>query len=152
MKKLFPVMKKILFRAGVASLAVNIVLLVYSAASGKSYFTVPRIERRGAEPYLAAACIVSLPLPDYDGPALSFGTISLTLRQGDTAYLQFSTLKYNRQTNKTFQYRCDRTVVEVTTDNGRAAIKALSTGETMLEALTEGGVIPVCLVTVERPL
>jgi hypothetical protein len=141
--------KKIVFAAGVVSLAINAVLLVYGIASGKSYFAVPRIENSGEEPYLIAACIVALPLPDYDGPALSFGTLSLTLRVGDTAYLQFSTLENSRQTNTAFRYRCDSTVVEVTGDNGRTIIKALSAGETMLEAVTPDGVIPVCIVTVE---
>jgi hypothetical protein len=147
MNKILSLSRKILFRTGIISLTINLALLVYGIASGKSYFAVPRIEQRGAD-YLTAACIVSLPLPDYDRPALSFGTLCLTLRQGDTAYLQFSILEYYRQSNKSFHFRCDRTVLEVTNGNGRTMVKALSPGETMLEALTGGGVIPLCLVAV----
>jgi hypothetical protein len=105
MGKILSTARKILFRAGIVSLVINAVLLVYGIASGKSYFAVPRIENSGEEPYLTAACIVALPLPGYDGPALSFGTLSLTLRVGDTAYLQFSTVSQGACRERLYSYR-----------------------------------------------
>jgi cytochrome c-type biogenesis protein CcmE len=50
MDKRFLMARKILFIPGIISLALNLYLLVYGIASGKSYFAVPRLDSHGPEP------------------------------------------------------------------------------------------------------
>jgi hypothetical protein len=139
----------ILFRLGIMSLAVNGVILVFALSANKDYIGIPRLETGDTNAQIAAACIVTMPVSDSGGPAVSFGTISVTLREGDTAYLQISALEHKVQSYTRLQYRCDRSIVDVSNDRFRTRIAARAKGQTMLEALTDSGLIPVCLVTVE---
>jgi hypothetical protein len=142
--------RKALWIAGMVSIAVNVVVFSFSAGSGDDYLIIPRLVSGEDGEQLAAACVVTVPVPEYGMPLVSFGTISFALKEGDTAYLQVSVLQDKRQSFTRLPYMCDRSVIEVTQDRRRTIIKAIAKGETLMEVFDEqGNRIPVCHVTVQ---
>ncbi|GHV06744.1 hypothetical protein FACS189485_15790 [Spirochaetia bacterium] len=146
MKKLN--VKKVVFVVAGVSLVINALLITISFSIKKDFIAIPKLEKDRGE--YAAACIVTAPAGDVFNAGVTFGTISIVMEKGDTAYLQISTLADKHQSYTRLQYVCDREVVSVSNDRFRTAITALATGETLLEAFDDqGGKIPVCLVTVK---
>jgi hypothetical protein len=130
---------------GLIYLAVNVVLLIAHSLSDKDYLVIRKPE---AGQY-AAYSIVNAPARFDHAGALTFVPFALDLRQGDSAFIQSGVRKNGLQRDSSFSFSYDKIVISVKSKKTGAVITATAPGQTLLEAVVDGNITPVCLITVK---
>ena len=99
----------------------------------------------GGGPYTVGACIVSV---RDDGGNIVFSPVTLRLRSGEKAHLQYAAVRDGAQINIALESLYDRSLVSVTQTGYGVLITALAPGETTLQTVTTEGIRDVAVVTV----
>ncbi|MDR2661832.1 MAG: hypothetical protein LBC31_02410 [Treponema sp.] len=130
----------------IVSLIVNVLftlLLVFAAVSKHSVITYQAMDTEDRR-YAAAVCVVSIP---EDGLVV-FSPVSITLRSGETAALQFSAIREGNQLTLSLDPLYDREIVSVTPGPYGLLITGKNAGEAVLQTLTPEGIRDIAVVTV----
>ena len=132
----------------IVSLTLNALVaafLGFAFSSKKAFIAYEDMDTNGLR-YTAAVCAASVP----EGQAAVFGPVEFTLRPGETAALQFSARINGSQLNAALDPLYDRDIVEVHPSPFGLRIKALKSGEAVLQTLTARGIRDVAVVTVSE--
>jgi hypothetical protein len=128
----------------IISLALNFVfillfvLALFQGPAALSFYDLP------GSPVTAAALAA---VPRESGSVV-FNAVEITLQNGGRAALQFSAVAGGRQSNLFFTALYDHAVISVTRTGYGVLITALSPGETVMQALGDGGFRDIALVRV----
>jgi hypothetical protein len=127
----------------VISVVFNILVILFFALASLSpsplSFTLGSFSRR----YLHSALIVSVPWHEND-PSVVFGPVEIALRKGALAALQFSMIRDNPaskktyQTNMAFEPLYDPAVIKIEPTGYGIYIYAVKAGETALQIFSGG--------------
>jgi hypothetical protein len=104
--------------------------------SSSLYFQTP------PDDYTTAAAVVSLP----SGGEASFELITMSLRPGEKAFLQFSFVSSQKQANLLINALFDPGIISVSHAAYGIEITALSEGETLMQTVTNDGIKNVALI------
>ena len=96
--------------------------------------------------YATGVCIASVPR----GGSVVFGTVELTIKQGEEASLQFSSVMEKTQSNIALEVLYDRAVLRVERSPYGLTVKALAPGTALLQTVTQDGIRDVASVIVEE--
>ena len=130
------------------SLAFNLVLLLFVLAVNNDYIAIPKLSRD--IPEYAAACVVTAPAREDLSSFISFGPLRISARTGDLLGIQISAYMGKQQSFTRLRYVYDKSILDVRNDSRRTLIKALSPGESFLEAVDVSGErIPIAYITVQ---
>jgi hypothetical protein len=99
-------------------------------------------------PYTTAAALVSFPS---ETGSVVYGPVSITLATGDRAVLQISAVTGKRQANRLITALYDHSVISSAETGFGIVITALKAGTTVLQTLTEEGIVDIAAVTVAGP-
>lgn len=139
---------KIFFAAACASFAVNfvviaivILLAVFLPKHNTAAFVCPKPDEANA----SSAFIISLPMENTD---INWNTPSVTLRKGDSCYIQLSTLLDNQQINTGIEPLYDHNVLNVKTMALGVSVTAIGEGSTSLQTISTYGIRDVLTITV----
>jgi len=132
----------------VVSLLVNLVFILLLILSGFS--KTSSVSFFKPEGYVTAAAVISVP----ETRSASVDMMSLNLKPGDAAYLQFSIFsgakKQGKQGNLVFTPLYDPNVVSVSQTGFGLEITALKEGSALIQTLANDGIKDVALVTVSE--
>ncbi|MDR2865337.1 MAG: hypothetical protein LBV68_07005 [Spirochaetaceae bacterium] len=96
-----------------------------------------------------AACIVGVQTDAGENEQLfDFGAITLNLKKGYQAYVQFSLLSLKTQNNLMFVYLYEHDILDVKITGAGVTITALKAGDSFLQAFTENGAREIALIHV----
>jgi len=127
----------------VLSLTVNsiffaaLIAALFSNSSSFYYHSPP-------DNYITAAAVVCIP---QEGEAV-FDLISLSLKPGEKAFLQFSFISQKKQGNLLISPLYDPNIISISNAAYGVEITALSEGETLMQALTNDGVKNIAFIRV----
>jgi hypothetical protein len=118
------------------SLAVNALFLAFLTPA---FFlkTASIAFKAPEEGSITAAAVASVPA---DGGQIVFNAAEITLRQGSSAYYQFSLVTGGKQANWPAETLYDHDVISVKPDGYGLRIAALAPGETVMQTLTPEGI------------
>jgi hypothetical protein len=122
--------KIILFAVFLLSVFFNVLIIVSALANTSAFFSY-----RKTDNYFSGAQVVSVP----EGRQVEFGIITVSLLEGDTAYLQYSVISRDGQVNYNNQYLFDGGIVNVENDFFGIRITALKEGEALLQVFSNNG-------------
>jgi hypothetical protein len=95
------------------------------------------LEKETGEKYFTGAVIMSVPLEEennfYDTPYLTFSQAQITLKEGESAYLQYTVRRERRQYDLQINYLYDAEIIQITTEKNRAKITAVKAGESTIQ-------------------
>jgi len=106
--------------------------------SSSFYYQTPPDE------YVTAAAFVSLP----SGDEAVFELITISLKPGEKAFLQFSFISQKKQGNLLISSLYDPNIVSISNAVYGVEITALSEGETLMQTVTNDGIKNVALIKV----
>jgi len=100
----------------------------------------------GEREFTSAAQIVSI--PDDGVSSAAFGPFDLTIRLGDSAYIQISAIRERVQQSLLLSGIYDTRIVELKQARYGVRVSALSIGETAIQSITSKGVTTLAVVKV----
>jgi hypothetical protein len=116
--------------------------LVFARKGGSAFLSY---EAPGSG-YVSGAAVISVP----EGGSAEFGAVSISLFEGEAAFLQFSLMRDGVQANWSNRYLFDGGIVSVEDAPFSAKITALKEGEALLQTFSNGGFRDIALVTVRK--
>ncbi|MCL2381223.1 MAG: hypothetical protein FWC64_06470 [Treponema sp.] len=93
---------------------------------------------------ITAAVIVSVP-PD---STVTFNPVEITMRTGESAFLQIASAIDGRQANWLVQALYDRHVISTSPNASGVTITAVAAGECVMQTLTNDGIMDVAIIRV----
>jgi len=134
--------KSLLFAFSLFFNAVFILLIILSGHSKISTFSFFNREN-----YITAAAVVSVP----DTQTASVELITINIKPGDKAYLQFSVISsQKKQGNFLFNALYDPNIVSVSQTGFGLEITALREGSTLMQTLANDGIKDIAMVNVTK--
>jgi len=106
--------------------------------SSRFYYETP------PDNFITAAAVVSLP----SGDEAVFELVTISLKPGEKAFLQFSFITRNKQGNLLINSLYDPAVISISNASYGVEITALSEGETLMQTITIDGIKNVALIRV----
>ena len=139
--------KKIVFMFGV-SIFVNIIFISFfslALSANTASLAYLNLDDRDS-PYLTAAAIISVP----DSGVVIFDVVSITMKRGEKAALQFSMVSRRKQANWLINALYDHDIIAVEQSGYGVLITALREGETVMQTPTEDGIRDIVRITVTQ--
>jgi hypothetical protein len=122
------------------ALFVAVLVTALFSKNSSLYYQTPH------DDHVTAAAVVSVPA---DGEA-AFDLITLSLKPGEKAFLQFSFVSSQKQANLLINALYDPGVISISHAAYGIEITALSEGETLMQTLTNDGIKNVALIRVAK--
>jgi hypothetical protein len=133
---------KVLFAVSLLFNLLFVLLFVFAASA--------KINRVSFHPpdgdFVAAAAVVCVP----KSGSVSFDLIEISLKPGDTAFLQFSVISSNAQSNLLFNALYDPGIVSVTRSGPGVEIRALKEGTALMQTFSNDGIKDIALIEVKN--
>ena len=96
---------------------------------------------------ISSAMIVSIPLGS-EAATATFGPVEITLRRGESAFLQFASVVEGRQANWIIQALYDHRVIDVSQNPTGITITGIDSGTCLLQTLTNDGIIDIAIIRI----
>ena len=132
--------KTLLFGLSLLCNALFIGLVINSLTSNAASFSFNRMDGG-----MASAVVVSVPL---SSGAVTFNPVEITLRKGESAFLQIASVIDGRQANWIIQVLYDHNLIAVSKNAFGITITAIETGECVMQTLTNHGIIDVAIIRI----
>jgi hypothetical protein len=137
--------KKIVFGISIVVNIIFIALFSLALLAKTASLAYLNLDDRDS-PYLTAAALISVPASG----VVIFDAVSITMKPGGKAALQFSTVSRNKQANWLMNALYDHDVIAVEQSGYGVLITALRKGETVMQVLSEGGIRDIARITVTQ--
>jgi hypothetical protein len=112
------------------SLVFNLAIVFFMIFNTSSFLSYKKIDN-----YFSGAQLVSVP----KGRRVEFGTVTVSLQEGDVAYLQYSAMLEGDQLNYSNRYLYDGNIIRVEDDAFGVKITAVKEGEALLQVFSNDG-------------
>ena len=132
--------KTLLFGVSLLCNALFIGLVISTLTSTTASLSFHRMNRG-----MTSAVVVSVPL---SSQAVTFNPVEITLRKGESAFLQIASVVEGRQANWIIKALYDHRIIAVSINAFGITITAFDTGECSIQTLTNHGIRDVALIRV----
>jgi hypothetical protein len=137
-------MKRVILILSLLVNAAFTALFILAFTAGSSVLSFMNLDT-SEDVFITSAVVVSFPARSGH---VVFGPVDMTLARGERAALQFSAVVAKRQSNLLLNALYDHRVVELTETGFGVLLTAVSSGETVLQILTEDGFRDIAVITV----
>jgi hypothetical protein len=108
----------------------NLVIIFFMIFNTSSFLSYKKLDN-----YFSGAQLVSVP----KGRLVEFGAVTVSLQEGDVAYLQYSAMMEGDQLNYSNRYLYDGNIIRVEDDAFGVKITAIKEGEALLQVFSNDG-------------